>query len=121
MTAIDAGRTGPSLPPATAPTIPLYSPPSAAEQDALRRAASYLRRAGNEVGGRALLPDLALGPGWAAGRDGPGGAKGGFAALHDSLRAAASLCEGMAAGADDGDGTIGARAGAPPPSGKGAR
>lgn len=90
-------HSGPQAPRASAPRDSLpFSPPSASEQDALRRAAAYLQRAGNEVGSRALMPDFAAAPGWAAGRNGPGAAQAGFLALQESLRAAAALCDGVA-------------------------
>ncbi len=106
-----------SVHPAAAPDVRLFSPPDTAERDALRAAAAYLRRAGNEVGSRALMPDLVPGPGWAAGRDGPGATPGGFAAMHDSLRAAASLCDGMAETGDRTDAVLAS----PYPSGEAAR
>lgn len=97
MTMTRVGQTGaPSARAAACPELLPFSPPTAAECAALRRAAAYLRRAGTELGTRSLMPDLAAGPGWAAGRAGPGAAQAGFAALQDSLRAAAALCSGTA-------------------------
>lgn len=64
------------------------SPPGPAERDALGLVSAYLRRAGNEVESRALLPT------------GPPGAD--LRALRDSLRTAAALCDGMAEMAEAG-------------------
>jgi hypothetical protein len=68
-----------------------FSPPKAAEREALGRVSAYLRRAGNEVESRSLLPTLTCGPPDADLR-----------ALHESLRAAAALCDGMAEFAEGG-------------------
>ena len=59
-----------------------FSPPGPAEVDALSRVSSYLRRAGNEVESRSLLPT--------------GPPEVDLRTLRESLRAAAALCEGMA-------------------------
>lgn len=59
-----------------------FSPPGPTEIEALRRASAYLRRAGNEVESRSLLPT--------------GPPEADLRALRESLRAAASLCDGMA-------------------------
>ena len=70
-----------------------FSPPGPAEREALGQVSAYLRRAGNEVESRALLPAFGVAAGWPGGT-GPPDAD--LRALRESLRAAAALCDGMA-------------------------